>query len=103
MPLQSLCYSPKKCIYSYTWKGKSFSISLSGNAIKFTEKGEVVVFASVENRSADSIELKFSVKDTGNTSGYKSTMWNQAFLLFSPVFLVQPFSFTWFCRPRHSS
>ena len=44
------------------------SIYPAGNAIKFTEKGEVVVYASVENRNEDSVELKFGVKDTGNTS-----------------------------------
>ena len=40
-------------------------INLVGNAIKFTEKGEVVVRVSVEKVDADSAELLFAVSDTG--------------------------------------
>jgi len=40
-------------------------VNLVGNAIKFTEKGEVVVGARVLERSADSVNLEFSVRDTG--------------------------------------
>jgi len=35
------------------------------NAIKFTEKGKVIVEVGVEERSADSSHLTFSVRDTG--------------------------------------
>jgi signal transduction histidine kinase/DNA-binding response OmpR family regulator/integral membrane sensor domain MASE1 len=40
-------------------------INLLGNALKFTERGEIVV--SVESRAveADSVELRFGVRDTG--------------------------------------
>ncbi len=40
-------------------------MNLAGNAIKFTEQGEVIVTAAVANRSKEEIELLFSVKDTG--------------------------------------
>lgn len=39
--------------------------NLVGNAIKFTEEGEVVVRIRVESRSADSAELRFEIADTG--------------------------------------
>ncbi len=40
-------------------------VNLVGNAIKFTERGEVVVHVKSESRSADSIQLHFVVTDTG--------------------------------------
>ncbi|MGA8223314.1 MAG: ATP-binding protein [Candidatus Acidiferrales bacterium] len=40
-------------------------VNLVGNAIKFTEKGEVVMRANVDSRSADGVMLQFSVTDTG--------------------------------------
>ena len=40
-------------------------INLVGNAIKFTEQGEVVVSVRCESRDKDRIDLFFSVKDTG--------------------------------------
>jgi len=40
-------------------------INLVNNAVKFTERGEVVVKAAVEERTSDRIKLKFSVRDTG--------------------------------------
>lgn len=40
-------------------------LNLVGNAIKFTERGEVVVSVSVENRTQDGITLRFTVRDTG--------------------------------------
>src|SRR5581483_4695508 len=39
-------------------------VNLVGNAIKFTEKGEVLVRAEVESRN-DEVSLHFTVKDTG--------------------------------------
>jgi PAS domain S-box-containing protein len=40
-------------------------VNLVGNAIKFTDKGEVVVDVKVESRTAEAIVLHFAVSDTG--------------------------------------
>ena len=40
-------------------------LNLTGNAIKFTEQGEIVVSLEVAARSAEAVRLKFTVKDTG--------------------------------------
>ena len=40
-------------------------INLVNNATKFTESGEILVSAHVEERSASSLRLKFQVRDTG--------------------------------------
>lgn len=40
-------------------------VNLVGNAIKFTEYGEVVVHVALESDTADNVELRFSVEDTG--------------------------------------
>ncbi len=40
-------------------------VNLIGNAIKFTEKGRVIVTVSQEARDADQVALKFAVRDTG--------------------------------------
>ncbi|HEY0062091.1 MAG TPA: response regulator [Telluria sp.] len=40
-------------------------INLTGNAVKFTEKGEVVVAIDLVERSGEALILRFSVSDTG--------------------------------------
>ncbi|MCC6129017.1 MAG: response regulator [Acidobacteria bacterium] len=40
-------------------------LNLAGNAVKFTEKGEIAVRASLAGRSETGVELRFEVKDTG--------------------------------------
>ena len=40
-------------------------VNLVGNAIKFTEKGEVVVYVQADSRTNDDIQLHFTIADTG--------------------------------------
>src|SRR5205085_681377 len=40
-------------------------VNLAGNAIKFTEHGEIVVRVELANESETSATLRFSVSDTG--------------------------------------
>jgi two-component system sensor histidine kinase/response regulator len=40
-------------------------INLTSNAVKFTDKGEIVVAVEVAERSADGVTLRFTVSDTG--------------------------------------
>ncbi len=44
---------------------KQVLVNLVNNAIKFTEKGEVLVYVKIKERTNSDIELEFSVKDTG--------------------------------------
>ena len=40
-------------------------VNLVGNAIKFTEKGEVIVYVQADSRTQDDIHLHFTIADTG--------------------------------------
>ena len=40
-------------------------INLLGNAVKFTQNGEIVVSVDTEQKAADSVTLRFEVRDTG--------------------------------------
>ena len=40
-------------------------VNLGNNAVKFTQEGDIVISAQIEQKSADSVSLRFSVKDTG--------------------------------------
>ncbi|HMD96451.1 MAG TPA: PAS domain S-box protein [Terriglobia bacterium] len=40
-------------------------INLTGNAIKFTERGEIAIVVEVESQGPDRVELHFQVRDTG--------------------------------------
>jgi PAS domain S-box-containing protein len=58
-------------------------INLVGNAIKFTEKGEVSVSVDCKKLSADKLRLHFTVKDTG--IGISSEQTKRLFLAFSQL------------------
>jgi PAS domain S-box-containing protein len=47
------------------WKLKKIIVSIVGNAIKFTERGEVVIYVEKIKEQLDIITLKISVIDTG--------------------------------------
>jgi signal transduction histidine kinase len=40
-------------------------INLTNNAIKFTEKGEIIVTATLEEETETNVTIRFAVKDTG--------------------------------------
>ncbi|MEI6126845.1 MAG: response regulator [Pseudomonadota bacterium] len=40
-------------------------VNLTGNAVKFTQEGEIVIRASVQSEDADKAELLFEITDTG--------------------------------------
>jgi len=44
---------------------KQVLLNLAGNAIKFTEKGEIVLSLDVTERTAEAAKIKFTVTDTG--------------------------------------
>ena len=57
--------------------------NLLGNAVKFTEKGEVEVSAKLAESRADGATLQFAVRDTG--IGIPSDQTNRLFNLFSQI------------------
>lgn len=56
--------TPNKLIGDVT-RLRQVLVNLIGNAVKFTEKGEVVVSISSKNLDSGEHELRFSVRDTG--------------------------------------
>lgn len=47
------------------WRLRQVVVNLAGNAIKFTERGEVVVSVEEHAREGDEVVLHFAVRDTG--------------------------------------
>jgi PAS domain S-box-containing protein len=58
-------------------------VNLLGNAVKFTEKGEVVVYVTANHLQATQYELHFAVRDTG--IGIPQDRLNQLFSAFTQV------------------
>lgn len=58
-------------------------LNLGGNAVKFTEKGEVSISAEVRRARPGEVELRLSVKDTG--MGIPIESWGRLFQAFSQV------------------
>ncbi|WP_438864254.1 PAS domain S-box protein [Neptunicella sp.] len=44
---------------------KQVMLNLAGNAIKFTEQGQVIITIDVMSQANDAIQLRFSIQDTG--------------------------------------
>ena len=53
------------CVEGDSARLKQVLMNLLGNAVKFTDKGEVLLRVQVEEQDADGVHLKFSVSDTG--------------------------------------
>ncbi len=58
-------------------------LNLTGNALKFTEKGEIRLLATLESSSDNEVIIRFSVKDTG--MGIPADRMNLLFKKFSQV------------------
>ncbi len=66
--LELLCNIPSdvpRYILGDPGRLRQIVVNLVGNAIKFTEKGEILVQVGIVARRDKSVELQFSVKDTG--------------------------------------
>jgi signal transduction histidine kinase/CheY-like chemotaxis protein len=66
--LELACYFPPElpeCVLGDPTRLRQIVLNLVGNAIKFTEEGEVVVQIAVESRDAENVSLHFTIRDTG--------------------------------------
>src|SRR5437763_1211659 len=53
------------CVEGDSARLKQVLMNLLGNAVEFTDKGEVLLRVQVEEQDADGVHLKFAVSDTG--------------------------------------
>lgn len=70
-------------IFGDGFRLRQILVNLIGNAIKFTEKGEILVQVAISNQDGESVILEFSVKDTG--IGIPSNKINALFNPFTQV------------------
>ena len=73
----------KQYIYGDGFRLRQIIVNLVSNAIKFTEKGEVMIYISVLSQKDENIILEFSVKDSG--IGIPSEKTNSLFTPFTQV------------------
>ncbi|GHC99838.1 hypothetical protein GCM10007320_56750 [Pseudorhodoferax aquiterrae] len=66
--LELVCELPAELPLSLTGDALRLSqvlVNYANNAVKFTERGEIAMFVQVQERQADALLLRFSVRDTG--------------------------------------
>ena len=71
------------CISGDVTRLRQIIVNLVNNAVKFTEKGEILVNISLINQIDNEVEIKFSIKDTG--IGIPKNKLNKLFKAFSQV------------------
>ncbi|PYU10079.1 MAG: diguanylate cyclase, partial [Acidobacteria bacterium] len=62
---QDIRGSVPECLVGDAGRLRQILVNLVGNAVKFTERGEVVVRVEVESQTKEAVRLHFLVSDTG--------------------------------------
>ncbi len=66
--LELICDIPSsipQLVLGDTERLRQVLVNLLGNAIKFTDRGEIILQAQVQEKHDDSVELHFTIRDTG--------------------------------------